>query len=678
MYKIALGLLAAGLAFNVGQIRNNAADNTSYIYGQNLIYNGDFKLGPDSYVFPSNAPTEGVVAGYGKLGADIAPVAIKDPNNSENTILSFSGGGFSSFFKLLTIESGSTYDISFEYKVVGSTDNIGFAFWNVTAANRLPEINIMDSNQNKDCTFTTLENDWKRVSVSRLFGAGNTFDSMHMWVNASGSNIIYVDNIKMIKQGTTENIFSGGDFEGFLNYGQSTFTETPNGDGLFGTNANLGNGYVKISGATGNYGSTVKGLSKDLYTLEIKYDGTLGESDSLKFNVSSDTETLKTIDITSANFTITFTKYATATKVSIDYTGSGSVNIKCFSLKETYENVFDPTKTYYEGDNLVVNGDFEAFDVGTKFSENQLEGAWGSVSLDNPGRIVADGSNKVAAIGKIDANDTKSYSSMFLMTPDDISVGDLIRLKYDYKLTISDEPTTYSDLNSCFVGGANQSYYKIDLSKLVYDNTYSATSGVEDTPYAIKYTKLENGYVRVTLDIQVSVDKVQWNSVRWLFTPHAVGDTLYVDNVEIRQLSETPWTKPVTAVKIAEGDIELKVGAEKNLTCTVTPTDADDKTITWSSSKTSVATVDQNGKVKAIAAGTAEITATSSNGVSDSIVVTVLADSDPITPVTPDSDKTTGPNVGLIVGLCVGGVVIVAGAIVAYVLISKKHKKGTK
>ena len=36
---------------------------------------------------------------------------------------------------------------------------------------------------------------------------------------------------------------------------------------------------------------------------------------------------------------------------------------------------------------MTVNGDFEAFEVGTVFSEVQLEGAWGSVSLDNPATI---------------------------------------------------------------------------------------------------------------------------------------------------------------------------------------------------------------------------------------------------------------------------------------------------
>lgn len=46
------------------------------------------------------------------------------------------------------------------------------------------------------------------------------------------------------------------------------------------------------------------------------------------------------------------------------------------------------------------------------------------------------------------------------------------------------------------------------------------------------------------------------------------------------------------------------------LTVTVSPDDAADKSVTWSSDKLSVATVDQNGLVTAVAIGTAITTAT--------------------------------------------------------------------
>ncbi len=64
----------------------------------------------------------------------------------------------------------------------------------------------------------------------------------------------------------------------------------------------------------------------------------------------------------------------------------------------------------------------------------------------------------------------------------------------------------------------------------------------------------------------------------------------------------------VTSVTLDRTTLELTEGDEATLTATVKPDDATDKTVTWSSSNTSVATV-KDGKVTAVKAGTATITA---------------------------------------------------------------------
>ena len=81
----------------------------------------------------------------------------------------------------------------------------------------------------------------------------------------------------------------------------------------------------------------------------------------------------------------------------------------------------------------------------------------------------------------------------------------------------------------------------------------------------------------------------------------------------------------VEGITLSQSSATLTEGGTLTLTATVTPDDATDNSITWSSSNTSVATVDANGKVTAKAAGTATITATANDGsgVKASCVVTV-------------------------------------------------------
>ena len=75
------------------------------------------------------------------------------------------------------------------------------------------------------------------------------------------------------------------------------------------------------------------------------------------------------------------------------------------------------------------------------------------------------------------------------------------------------------------------------------------------------------------------------------------------------------------SVTIDKTKLDMITGDNETLTATVTPEDTIDKTITWTSSNTDVATV-TNGKVTAVAPGTATITATNgSNSATSSVTV---------------------------------------------------------
>lgn len=75
-----------------------------------------------------------------------------------------------------------------------------------------------------------------------------------------------------------------------------------------------------------------------------------------------------------------------------------------------------------------------------------------------------------------------------------------------------------------------------------------------------------------------------------------------------------PPTVSVTSVTLDKTSLALDVGGSDTLTATVEPDDATNKAVTWSSSNEKVATVDQNGNVKAVGAGKATITAAASDG----------------------------------------------------------------
>ena len=92
----------------------------------------------------------------------------------------------------------------------------------------------------------------------------------------------------------------------------------------------------------------------------------------------------------------------------------------------------------------------------------------------------------------------------------------------------------------------------------------------------------------------------------------------------------------VTEVKLDKTNLSLEVGDTATLTATVEPDEASNKNVTWSSDGTSVATVDDTGKVTAISVGSATITATTQDGnKTATCTVTVTAPPEPEPEPTP-------------------------------------------
>jgi len=98
----------------------------------------------------------------------------------------------------------------------------------------------------------------------------------------------------------------------------------------------------------------------------------------------------------------------------------------------------------------------------------------------------------------------------------------------------------------------------------------------------------------------------------------------------------------VNGVSVSPNNISLNVGATTRLTSSVSPSNASDKSVTWSSNNSSIATVDSSGNVRGIKVGTAVITVKTKDG-NKTATATVTVKSSGGTTVLPSGD-TTGPS----------------------------------
>ena len=99
-----------------------------------------------------------------------------------------------------------------------------------------------------------------------------------------------------------------------------------------------------------------------------------------------------------------------------------------------------------------------------------------------------------------------------------------------------------------------------------------------------------------------------------------------------------PLSISVNSIDLDADEMTLTVGDVGQLIATVGPENATDKTVTWTSSNESVATVDATGKVTAVAEGTATIKA-KAGSISTTCVVTVKAATVAVTSVTLDKTE---------------------------------------
>ncbi|WP_242203845.1 DUF4955 domain-containing protein [Aestuariivivens insulae] len=136
---------------------------------------------------------------------------------------------------------------------------------------------------------------------------------------------------------------------------------------------------------------------------------------------------------------------------------------------------------------------------------------------------------------------------------------------------------------------------------------------------------------------------------------HVDEESLYEAQLAYRLQGGLPdWVTgganvPATGVSVSPTTASLVVGSTQDLTETVFPLHATNKTVSWSSSDISIATVDSNGVVTAIAVGTAVITVTTNDGNYTDVTNVTVTEAPSVTTYTETfenspADDTWGPD----------------------------------
>lgn len=114
---------------------------------------------------------------------------------------------------------------------------------------------------------------------------------------------------------------------------------------------------------------------------------------------------------------------------------------------------------------------------------------------------------------------------------------------------------------------------------------------------------------------------------------------------------ENTTNRPVAELKVSTSSVSIEEGKSTSVTTKIRPNDAANKTLTWKSSNTAIATV-SNGTISGKKPGSCQVTVstTDGSGISQTIAVTVTKKPDPPKPAIPSNKGGDGvPRVGDVV-----------------------------
>ncbi len=314
--------------------------------------------------------------------------------------------------------------------------------------------------------------------------------------------------------------------------------------------------------------------------------------------------------------------------VTFDSNGGSAVAAVKVKENETVAKPSDPTRAGYTFAGWFL--DDKEYDFNSKVTKDiTLKAHWNTSEEENGINLSTSSLNlSIGGVGNIDV----------VSLPDGYTTDDLIWTSSDASVaTISN-----GEVKGLKVGNAT-------IIITTNDGKYTATVSVivsEGEPVDVESVSIGGSsslYVDSTLKLSVTFNpsNASDKSVTWTSSDSSIATvdkngkvtgkkagkvTITVTTTNGKTATKEVTVKerpPVSSVSIS-GSSSVNVGKTITLKATVKPSDAADKTVTWSvKNGTGSATIDKNGKLKGVKAGTVTVTAKTKNGKSASKTITV-------------------------------------------------------
>ena len=369
-----------------------------------------------------------------------------------------------------------------------------------------------------------------------------------------------------------------------------------------GTSTITGTGGIRVESTTGNASWSIKGSG----SLDVEPKGS---NSGITLCSSKNTN----LDIDGADVTASSpAQYGVYLISSADASSTSTITVNNGSLT-TGGNGNVGIYYYWSGtsnagtSSLTVSGnavvDTRNSQIMAQNKETVVQVGAGS---DGNGGIVFNGKSGTV-YGKVELQDDLTINEGETLT-----VGKDASLTVPCGKTLTNDGTVTTEEGGTLTGNITNAPPKItttSLSKGTVNTAYNQTLAADNNPTSWSVTNgaLPNG---LTLKNGTITG-----------TPTTAGDSTFIvtatntngsDSKEYT-LTINPAPVLVTSVTLDQAELALYTGQSETLTATVTPNDATNPNVTWSSDRSDVATVD-NGVVTALGEGEATITATAADG----------------------------------------------------------------